>query len=295
MIDLHTHSSASDGTKSPSELLRYALSKKIRVLALTDHDTTAGLKEAEKEAAKIKEEGHDFTFIPGIELNIQWPTGEFHLLGLGLKKVTKELKELEDFLDEERKNRNFKMAEKLKAAGIDISVEEVEKTFNTSMIGRPHFAECMVKKGFIKKRQEAFDRYFAKGRPCYTDRHGADLEESCKAIIASGGIPVQAHPMSMYISWGKMEEALRKVRDAGVLGIEAWHPGVRVSEAERLEKLANALGMFVTAGSDFHGEKVREDRIIGHSAGKKIIEDRFYDEELKAALEEAEVNFMKMI
>ncbi|MCR5218628.1 PHP domain-containing protein, partial [Treponema sp.] len=224
MIDLHTHSTASDGTKSPSELVRYAFSKGINIMALTDHDTTAGIEEAKKEAAAIVKEGHDFIFIPGIELNIQWPTGEFHLLGLGLKETSPELKEIEDYLEDERKNRNIKMAEKLQAAGINITIEEVEQSFNTNMIGRPHFADCMVKKGFVKTRQEAFDRYFAKGRPCYTDRKGADLEECCRAIKSSGGIPVQAHPMSMYVSWGKMEETLRRIRNAGVMGLEAWHP-----------------------------------------------------------------------
>ncbi|MCR5218668.1 MAG: PHP domain-containing protein, partial [Treponema sp.] len=114
----------------------------------------------------------------------------------------------------------------------------------------------------------------------------------CRAIKSSGGIPVQAHPMSMYVSWGKMEETLRRIRNAGVMGLEAWHPGVRVAEAERLEKLADTLGMFVTAGSDFHGEKVRADRMIGHTAGKKEINDRFYLEELKPALEEADKRFL---
>lgn len=293
MIDLHTHSTASDGTKTPSELIRYAVSKGITVLALTDHDTTAGLKEASGEAELVKKEGHDFTFIPGIELNIQWPTGEFHLLGLGIKSPSPKLKEIEKFLEEERLNRNIKMAEKLRAQGAEMTIEEVMQSFNTAMIGRPHFADCMVKKGIVKTRQEAFDRYFAKGRPCYTERTGADLEESCIAIKESGGIPVQAHPMSMYVSWGKMDETLKRIRNCGVQGLEAWHPGVRVAEAERLEKTAGILGMIVTAGSDFHGEKVRSDRMIGHTAGKKIIEDRFYTENLKPALEQ--IDFTNLI
>ena len=150
MIDLHTHSTASDGTKTPSELIRYAVSKGITVLALTDHDTTAGLEEASGEAELVKKEGHDFTFIPGIELNIQWPTGEFHLLGLGIKSPSPKLKEIEKFLEEERLNRNIKMAEKLRAQGAEITIEEVMQSFNTAMIGRPHFADCMVKKGIVK-------------------------------------------------------------------------------------------------------------------------------------------------
>ncbi|MCI5523037.1 MAG: PHP domain-containing protein [Spirochaetales bacterium] len=279
MIDLHTHSTASDGTLTPSELVQYAFSKKISVLALTDHDTTAGIQEAASEAEKIKSSGSDFTFIPGVELNIEWPTGEFHLLGLGLKRISPELNSIIKMLEKERFNRNEKMALKLREAGVDITLEEVIGRFNTASVGRPHFAQFMVEKGIVKVKQLAFDKYFAKGRPCYVERSGADLSHACYAIKQSGGIPVQAHPLSMYVSWGKIKEALVSVKECGVEGLEAWHPGIRISEAERLESLAHELGMFATAGSDYHG-KVRSDRHIGFTAGKTQIKDRYYYEEL---------------
>lgn len=275
MIDLHTHSTASDGTFTPSQLVSFAASKKISVLALTDHDTIDGLEEASVQAEK-----NGITFVPGIELNIQWPTGEFHLLGLGLKEPSQELLETIRFLQDERADRNAKIAEKIKDAGLPLTLEEVMQRFNTKAIGRPHFAQMMVEKGIVKYRQQAFDRYLAKGRPLYVNRTGADLHQAVHAIQTSGGIPVQAHPLSMYVSWGKMEDTMKTIRSAGVEGLEAWHPGVRVAEAERLEKLARTLGMFVTAGSDFHGEKVRADRHIGHTAGGRKIEDRFWTLEL---------------
>lgn len=280
MIDLHTHSTASDGTYSPSELVQKAFSKGISVMALTDHDTIAGIKEASAQAEKIRQEGGDFTLIPGIELNIQWPTGEFHLLGLNLKEETAELKEIIRFLEDERENRNKKMAHLLQNEGVDITLDELRERFQTKTIGRPHFAQLMTEKGIVKHRQQAFNVYFAKGRPCFVQRTGADLEQACRAITAAGGIPVQAHPMSMYISWGKMEDTLTQIKACGVKGIEAWHPGVRAGEALRLEELARKLQMFVTAGSDFHGEKVRKDRRLGYTAGDNIINDRFYFEEL---------------
>ena len=280
MIDLHTHSTASDGTCTPGELVRLAAKKGLSVLALTDHDTTAGITEAKKEAELLKKEGTDFILVPGIELNIEWPTGEFHLLGLGLKNQSRELNSLMDFLEDERTERNRKMAELLQKEGVDISLEETEARFSTKSIGRPHFAQLMTEKGIVNHRQDAFNRYFAKGRPCYVKRTGADLKEACLAIKYSGGIPVQAHPMSMYISWGKMEETVLEIQKSGVEGLEAWHPGVRTGEALRLEELARKLGMFVTAGSDFHGEKVRKDRRLGYTAGDKKIDDRFYYEEL---------------
>lgn len=280
MIDLHTHSTASDGSLSPSELVNYAHSKGIQVLALTDHDSVGGILEAQEEAKKI-----GLTFIPGIEISVDWPTGEFHLLGLGLKNQSSELKKIIDFVEQERFNRNILMAQKLRDCGINITYEELVEHFHTENLGRPHFAELMVQKGYIKQRQQAFDLYFAKDRKCYVDRKGAPLEESVKAIKKSGGIPVQAHPMSMYISWGKMENTMIEIQSAGVQGLEAYHPGVRLSEALRLEELARKLDMIVTAGSDFHGEKVRADRKIGYSAGKKKIEDRFFFEELKPKLD----------
>lgn len=279
MIDLHTHSTASDGTMSPSELIRHASSKKISVIALTDHDTTAGLKEASREAEKL-----GITFVPGIEITVDWPTGEFHLLGLGLTHSSQELKDTILNLRQERKNRNRKMAEKLQENGVDITYEEVFDRFKTENIGRPHFATVMEEKGIVRHRQLAFDLYFATGRPCYIPRVGVPLEKAVEAVKTSGGIPVQAHPLSMYVSWGKIEDVMRDVRSKGVEGLEAWHSAVRVGQAVRLEELARKLDMIVTGGSDFHGEKVRADRHIGYTAGKKPIQDRFWEEELKPAL-----------
>ena len=160
----------------------------------------------------------------------------------------------------------------------------MRERFGTHNLGRPHFAALMVEKGLVKYRQQAFDRYFARGRDCYVDRTGADLAMAVRAIKNSGGIPVQAHPLSIYVGWGKLEETIKGIRDKGVMGLEAWHPGIKVGEAKRLEELAHNLGMIATAGSDFHGEKVRADRKIGHTAGNKKIDDRFWEEELKPIL-----------
>ena len=275
MIDLHSHSTASDGTYTPAELVRHAAEKQVRVMALTDHDNVDGLVEAQEEAKK-----QGIIFVPGIEINIEWPTGEFHLLGLGLKQVSKELAQIIQFLEDGRIERNLEMVRKLRENGVNITFEEVQERFNTKTIGRPHFAQYMEEKGYIRRRQQAFDQYFAKGRPCYVDRKGADLEESVKAILTSGGVPVQAHPLSIYVAWGKLEDKIKEIQQTGVQGLEAWHPGARVAEAERLEEMAHRLGMIATAGSDFHGEKVRADRHLGFTSGKHPIPDRFWDNEL---------------
>ena len=279
MIDLHTHSNCSDGDLSPEDLVEYAFSKKISVLALTDHDTISGLDRAEK-ACKEKE----IEFVKGIELGIEWPSGEFHLLGYGLSDISESLQELITTLQKNREERNLRILEKLKDININTSLEELYEIFNTKNICRPHIADFLVQKKKVKNRQKAFDLYLAKGRPIYEKKVGMNLDVAIQAIKDSGGIPVLAHPLSLYVSWGKIEGVLQDLYERGICGLEAWHSGVRLSEAKRLEELARKLGFFVTAGSDFHGEKVRADRKIGHTAGGIKIDERFWSFELKPAL-----------
>lgn len=279
MIDLHVHTTASDGQYSPTEIIEKAASKNISLMAITDHDTAAGIDEAAKAAKK-----NNITLIPGTELNISFPTGEFHLLGLGFTHISPSLQSIFDKLIQDRNNRNYQIIEKMKSAGIEISLEEIQTDFPNTIIGRPHFAAELQKKGIVKTRQQAFDQYLAKGRPMYVERTGANLDESIVAIKESGGVPVIAHPMSLYLSWGKLPDQLINFYERGVLGMEAFHPGARVTECLRLEELAKKIGFFVTAGSDFHGEKIRADRKLGHTCGNKKIEERFWLEELKPNL-----------
>ncbi len=279
MIDLHSHSAASDGILSPADSARYAIEKKLTTWALTDHDTVDGLKDAAKVCAEA-----EINFIPGIEINIVWPAGEFHLLGLGLRRYSDELKSVIEYLTEDRKNRNQQIVEKMNEDGFICTLDEIESNFTASQIGRPHFADFLVKKGVVKTRQDAFNRFLSKGKRWYVTHQGEDLETAVEAIKTSGGVPVLAHPMSLYVSWGKMDEVLTSIRDKGVMGLEAFHPGARNSECFRLEETAERLGMFVTAGSDFHGRGVRADRHLGKTAGDRKIDDRFWEEELKPAL-----------
>ncbi|MCR5725672.1 MAG: PHP domain-containing protein [Treponema sp.] len=279
MIDLHSHSSASDGKLSPTDSARYAAEHNMTVWALTDHDTVAGLHDA---AVACKEAG--IVFVPGIEITVEWPTGEFHLLGHGLTHCSPELQAVIDQLKESRSNRNEIIIEKMAQDGIHTSQEELMALFGVSQLGRPHFADFLVQRGVVKRRQDAFDKYLAQGRPWFTHHSGANLEEAVAAIKSSGGVPVLAHPLSLYVSWGKIEGVVSGIVAQGVEGIEAWHPGARVGEAVRLEELAHRLGCFVTGGSDFHGEGVRADRRLGKTCGGKKIEERLWYEELRPHL-----------
>ena len=271
MIDLHIHTTASDGQYTPSEIIQKAFEKKLKAVAITDHDTVDGLEEGKAAAKKL-----GVTFVPGVELNINNSTGEFHLLGLGLNKISASLNEILSNLVKNRDIRNQQIIKKMNDEGVDLTYEEMLSDFSDTVIGRPHFAFELVKKGIVKTRQQAFDIYLARGRKWFVERVGSNLDEAIQGIKDSGGIPVVAHPMSLYLSWGKLPETLQNYYDRGVVGIEAFHPGARVSECLRLEELAHKIGFVVTGGSDFHGEKIRADRKIGHTCGGKKLEDSIW-------------------
>ena len=273
MIDLHVHTTASDGQYTPSQIIEKASDKSIGIIAITDHDTIAGIKEG---AAAAKE--HGITFVPGVELNINYPTGEFHLLGLGFKQIAPSLTEILENLVKNRELRNVQIIQKMREAGVDITLEEMIADFPDTVLGRPHFAAELVKKKVVKTRQQAFDRFLAKGRPWYVPRVGSGLDEAIVAIKDSGGVPVLAHPMSLYLSWGKLPDALQDFYERGVMGLEAFHPGARVTECLRLEELGRKIGYFITAGSDFHGEKIRADRKLGYTCGGRKIDDKLWEE-----------------
>lgn len=273
MIDFHVHTTASDGQYSPTEIIKIAKEKNLTALAITDHDTVAGLAEGEEAARK---EG--LRFIRGTELNILWPTGEFHLLGLGLKEISPSLKDIINNLQKNRSQRNLQMFELLQKKFSELSWEELEAMFPGTVLGRPHFARYLVAKGIVKQNQVAFDRFLAKGRECYVPRCGANLDEAIVAINESGGAPVLAHPMSLFISWGKLPDVIQDIYDRGVVGLEAFHPGARNSECFRLNELGRKIGFFITGASDFHGEKIRRDRKLGHTCGGRKIDEKLIPE-----------------
>jgi len=283
MIDLHTHSTASDGSFSPSALIAEASKRGLSAIALTDHDTTGGLKEAAKTA---KENG--MRFIPGIELEIAWNSnGEFHLLGLGLGEPKDEFNRVMEELWRRREDRNLEIVDRMNKAGIEVSYSDIDTqtvrpaTASSATaghsIGRPHFAAFLAEKKIVKNRKQAFSRYLGKGKPFYIPKVGLEFELALKIIHESGGIAVLAHPMSLYTAWGKLPEVIKSFKEKGLDGIEAWHPSAKVSSCKRLEELGKKLGLYITAGSDFHGE-ARKDRKLGFTAGGRKISETFLED-----------------
>ena len=275
MIDLHVHTTASDGQYSPAQIIQKAAEKNLKAIAITDHDTVAGLEEAKAAGREL-----GVTVVPGIELNITFPTGEFHLLGLGIKEPSKSLINIVENVIKNRNDRNAQIIAKMNEDGVPLTQEELQADFPNTVIGRPHFAAELVKHGVVKTRQQAFDQYLARGRKWYVPRVCTNLDEAIVALRESGAVPVVAHPMSLYLSWGRLPDFLKDCYEKGVMGIEAFHPGARVTECLRLEELGRKIGFIITAGSDFHGEKIRSDRRLGHTCGGKKIDDKYYFEEL---------------
>jgi predicted metal-dependent phosphoesterase TrpH len=269
MIDLHTHSTASDGSLSPEALVDAAREKGLAALALTDHDTTAGLAQARAQA-----ERQGLRFIPGVELEIDWPgDGEFHLLGLGIGSPGPAMARALQALQEGRERRNREIFARMAEFGIPGSLESLKAA--GGIIGRPHIADMLVAQKLAKNREQAFQRYLGAGRPLYFRKPGLSLDEALAAIHEAGGIAVLAHPLSLYVSWGRLPGLLRSLREQGIDGIEAWHPSAKPRASRRLEAAGRALGFLISAGSDFHGAG-RPERRLGYCGSTKI-DDSFLE------------------
>ena len=288
MIDLHTHSNISDGDFCPDILIKEAVKQGLRAIALTDHDTINGLETAKKAAL-----GENIQFIPGIEININWnggkgipgvgPGGEFHLLGLGINSPTQNFINTIEGLERRREERSRKILDKMHELSIEATWEELltlaghetgENSGNSvgHSLGRPHFAALLVKKKIVKSVNQAFARYLGVGKPLYVPKEGLIFEEAVSLIRESGGIPVLAHPISLFVAWGRLPDMIKTLQKRGLMGIEAWHPTAKPGSCRRLEALGKTLGLYVTEGSDFHG-RVRPDRKLGYSSRGRKIED----------------------
>jgi predicted metal-dependent phosphoesterase TrpH len=260
MIDLHCHSTASDGSLPPAGLIRLAQENQLSAIALTDHDTVDGLPEAAAAAALA-----GIRFICGIELEMAWPeAGVFHLLGLGIDPAAPSMTALLEVIREARAWRNRRIVERMADHGIGASLETVAGFADGKVITRPHFADYLVSIGHAKDRRGAFDKYLTPGRPFFEPYPGLDLGKAIEAIHAAGGKASVAHPLSLYVSWPRLGALMGEWRQAGVDAVEAWHPSASWKDAQRLTDLAVAVGLKVSAGSDFHGQH-RPDRVLGRS------------------------------
>ena len=302
MVDFHTHSNISDGDLPPAILIKEAVKQGLTALALTDHDTINGL-----ESAKIAAKEEKIHFIPGIEVNINWkrgkstddfphgvpgigPGGEFHLLGLGITSPTPAFISAIESLAHRREVRNHEILDRMvelsmiapdgqKAAWDELMTiagkAQISKEAGNSL-GRPHFAALLIKRKIVRNVNQAFARYLGVGKPLYVPKEGLIFEEAVNLIRESGGIPVLAHPISLFVAWGRLPDLIKTLKDMGLMGLEAWHPTAKQGSCRRLEALAKSLGLYVTEGSDYHGS-IRPDRKLGYSSRGRKIDDSLLD------------------
>jgi 3',5'-nucleoside bisphosphate phosphatase len=253
-IDLHSHSTASDGQFAPAEVAARARQAGLAVWGLCDHDTVAGLPAA-AEAARVQ----GLRLVPGIELSAFLAKKEIHLLGHFVDPVHPTLTAFEDFLADHRRARVRAIVAQLAALGIQVTEEAVVRHSGGKTIGRPHVARAIVEVGAATSVRDAFDKYLAEGKPAYVGRYRLSVEDAVKLVRGAGGTVTIAHPGVSKIEVGEVA----MLAAAGISGIEAIHPDQNPSVREKYERAAAANGLVVTAGSDFHGPEVSPDRNIG--------------------------------
>jgi hypothetical protein len=254
-VDLHSHTTASDGTLTPRELVRAAARRGVRVLAVTDHDSTEGLRDAIDEAAQHP----PLTIVPGLEINCDVPGAEVHILGY---YVDAEAAWFQDFLREqrvERAARVHRIAARLAELGMPIDPAEVFALVNEGSAGRPHVAQVMVQRGYVTSVREAFDRYLHTNGPANVPRKRLTPADAVRLIRRARGVPVFAHP-----GLADRDALIPELIEAGLLGIEAIYAEHSAAQTAHYKDLCRAHGLVATGGSDYHGERSGRTNQLGH-------------------------------
>lgn len=279
MIDLHVHSTCSDGTYTPTELVDYAMEKNLSAFALTDHDTVAGIKEVLSYAEGLRSDGVSNVpkVIPGIEFSTEYNGRDVHIVGLYINPEAPGFAAyLENFINS-REERNKKICAKFVEDGYDITYEELKSRFENTVLTRAHFAQILQEKGYVKSRQEAFDRFIGDYRPYYFPREKVTPEMAIELILNADGIPVLAHPILYHLSDKKLDELVGSLKSKGLMGIEAVYSTYAPSEERQIRALADKYHLLLSGGSDFHGlNKEKIDLGVGY--GKLYVPDEFLAE-----------------
>lgn len=247
-IDLHVHSTESDGTFTPSELVAEAVKVGISAFALTDHDTIDGISQAKKAAA-----GTDIELISGVELSTQYNGKEVHILGLMLDETNPALLEHLSRFRLSRDTRNEKMFEKLREEGFDITQESLRAMFPEGVLTRAHIARYLLENGYIKSMNIAFEKYIGDNCRCYIKRNKITPGEAISILHTAGGLAILAHPVLYHMSAVTLRRLIEDCREAGLDGIEAVYSTYQSGDEHQIKALAKEYGLAISGGSDFHG------------------------------------------
>ena len=247
-IDLHTHSTASDGTDTPAALMAKAHAAGLTAIALTDHDTLSGIDEARLAADRLGIE-----LVPGVELSVTWPTGKMHMLVYFLEPGPGPLQDELAWLRQGRDERNAKILERLGDLGYSVTIEEVMAQAHGESVGRPHIADALVQRGLFPDRAGAFDELLGDGRPAYLPRRALDAPTAIELAAASGALTVVAHPYTIGLNRDEYRLAFEDLAAAGLTGIESHHAEHSPHLRAHLDAIAADLDLVTTGGSDYHG------------------------------------------
>jgi predicted metal-dependent phosphoesterase TrpH len=281
-IDLHVHSNASDGTLSPTEVVRLAAKKQLAAIALTDHDTLAGLPEAFNEADNLKKEGTLIEIVSGTEISVSYRKKDIHILGLFVDTNSGQLYDSLEQARLRREERNHKMTANLRTAGIDITVEKLKETEGDAVLTRAHFAKYMVEHGYVKTNQDAFIKYLHDDSPYYVPREYLSPGEAISLIHSAGGLAVIAHPLLYKFTLPEVEAMVAALKDLGLDGVETIYSANTGFDEGHVRRIANKYNLAMTGGSDFHG-KNKPDIQLGTGRGNLKIPYDILDK-LKARL-----------
>jgi 3',5'-nucleoside bisphosphate phosphatase len=249
-VDLHCHSTASDGSLAPAAVMRLAKEAGVSAMSLTDHDTVAGVPEAAAEAQRL---GIDF--ISGIEISCEFcHPGTMHLLGYGVDPNSSVLAGLSRELIEARNNRNPRIIQRLNELGVKVTMSEWEDAAGGEVVGRPHLAQIMVRRNYVSSVKLAFDKYLGQGGAAYFDKERLPPRRALDRVFASGGVPVLAHPYQLRCTNdSELETVVKNLVDMGLAGLEVMHSDHDEKLVAKYSKLADRFGLVTTGGSDFHG------------------------------------------
>lgn len=272
-VDLHSHSTASDGSEKPAALIEQALQIGLTALALTDHDTQDGVADA-----KLAADATGLELIAGTELSLEYDVGGMHLVVLWLEPGPGPLQDRLLELRHGRGQRNEMIAQRLTELGMPVTAEEILHEGGSGSIGRPHIAAVMMRKGYVESIDEAFELWLTSGKPAYIGRPRLSPEEAIQLARASGGVPVLAHPHTLGINRAhEMADLLTRLIGAGLVGLEAYYAGYRRHEREGYADLARRFGLVPAGGSDFHGT-YKPGLSLGTGYGDLIVPDVVVEE-----------------
>ena len=254
-VDLHIHSTASDGRLSPAGIVHEAAELGLSVIAITDHDTVDGIAPALAAAQAFPR----LKVMPGVEISTDVPNGEVHVLGYFIDYTDHELQVTLEGMRNSRRQRAQRMITKLEDCGIHIEWQRVQDIAGSGSIGRPHIAQAMLEKGCIASLKEAFTKYIGRGAPAYVEREKMTPVEAVELVLRANGLPVLAHPLTTNDS----EMMVIELKAAGLVGLEAYYNGYTADEINKLVSLANKYNLIATGGSDYHGLDTSTETMIG--------------------------------